>query len=69
MPKHFHSAEQLLDVYSIGRKLHILRILKHLTLSRLAADVGFYSPSIQARERPDDSNIADTCNALQGVWC
>ena len=40
MPKHFHSAAQLLEVYSIGRKLRTLRIQKHLTLSRLADETG-----------------------------
>jgi transcriptional regulator with XRE-family HTH domain len=39
MPGKFHSAVQLLEV-SIGRKLRTLRIQKHLTLSRLAADTG-----------------------------
>ncbi len=40
MSKNSHSAVQLLEVYSIGRKLRALRTQKHLTLSRLAADTG-----------------------------
>jgi transcriptional regulator with XRE-family HTH domain len=40
MPKNSHFAAQLLEVYSLGRKLRTLRTQKHLTLSRLAADTG-----------------------------
>lgn len=40
MPKNSHSALQLLEVYSIGRKIRSLRTQKHMTLSRLAADNG-----------------------------
>jgi len=38
MPKNPHSAAQLLEAYSIGRKLRTLRAQRHLTLSRLAAE-------------------------------
>ena len=40
MPRNFNSAAQLLEAYSIGRKLRTLRTEKHLTLSRLAAETG-----------------------------
>jgi hypothetical protein len=38
MPRTTHSADRLLEVYSVGRKIRSLRTKKHLTLSRLAAD-------------------------------
>ena len=48
--KNSHPAVQLLEVYSIGRKLHTLRTQKHLTLSRLAADTGLSTALISKLE-------------------
>lgn len=68
MPKNSHSAMQLLEVYSIGRKLRTLRTQKHLTLARLSAETGFSTALLSKLETdrmiPTLQTLATICRVF-----